>query len=69
MRYVLELKQSLTNRAIAQETWVPLGTVQDYIVGKSTKPNETILAHVNDMIERYYRSVNSPTPTHKTTLE
>lgn len=71
MRYILELKQSLANKAIAQETWVPLGTVQDCIVWKTTKPNETILAHVNDMIERYYRSVavNSPTPTPKTPLE
>jgi hypothetical protein len=71
MRHILELKQSLTNRAIAQETWIPLGTVQDYIVGKSTKPNDTILDYVNDRIERYKRSVavNSPTTTPKRPLE
>lgn len=56
MRHILELKQSLSNRAISEVTKIPLGTVQDYIVGKSTKPNEIILAYVNDCIERYKRS-------------
>lgn len=56
MRHILELKQSLSNKAISEVTEIPLWTVQDYIVGKTTKPNQTILAYVNDRIERYKRS-------------
>lgn len=63
MRYILELKQSLRNKTISQETGIPLGTVQDCIVGKTTKPNDTILEYVNDRIERYKRSVMTRSPT------